>query len=511
MGLQGGDEGGGQLAGVLFEGLASCMAAVTARSPWAACLGGLENRCEGRGGVGRHLAQGFTQGRRRARSAWIMGEFYGGEPPSRGDAMMCEQLRTLFGSFRLVKSARTWKVQTWQQWVSMGDLDIDLNGGLIGKYRIIQKLGEGATSEVYLCRDDFHDRHVAMKRVRSSALSDAVDGPVYRALFCRRSRPGGPPAAPECGAHLDAVPDPTSPYVVMEYVPGTTLRAFCRPDQLLPLELIVEIGFKCAMALGYVYRQGLIHRDVKPANILALVNDAGAVTDVKISDFGSVLNLTAESTQIHQVGSLAYMAPEQLDGEVPDCRADIYGLGAVLYHLIAGRPPFEASSQAVLMNQIYNQMPTALSGQRSGVNSAVDEVVLKALAKDPKDRYPNWDAFAQALSGLIADHQVPRGHLQGVLDSERFNLLRSLDFFTQFGDVELWEVVHRAKWQRFPFGHALYRRGEEGRTSTSWRRAASRCTATTSAWPCWAPAPRWARWPTWRPAPTCVATAPMWW
>ncbi len=100
----------------------------------------------------------------------------------------------------------------------------------------------------------------------------------------------------------------------------------------------MEIGFKCAMALGYVYRQGLIHRDVKPANILALINDAGAVTDVKISDFGSVLNLTAESTQIHQVGSLAYMAPEQLDGEVPDCRADIYGLGAVLYHLIAGPP-----------------------------------------------------------------------------------------------------------------------------------------------------------------------------
>ncbi|MDE2595029.1 MAG: cyclic nucleotide-binding domain-containing protein, partial [Burkholderiales bacterium] len=127
-------------------------------------------------------------------------------------------------------------------------------------------------------------------------------------------------------------------------------------------------------------------------------------------------------------------------------------------------PPFDAPSQAVMMNQIYNQEPTPLAGLRSGVNAAVDEVVLKALAKDPKDRYPNWDAFAQALSSLIAEHKVPRGHLQGVLDSERFNLLRSLDFFGSFGDVELWEVVHRAKWQRFAFGHALYRRGEEGRT-----------------------------------------------
>jgi len=164
------------------------------------------------------------------------------------------------------------------------------------------------------------------------------------------------------------------------------------------------------------------------------------------------------------VGSLAYMAPEQLDGQVLDCRADIYALGAVLYHLVTGKPPFDATSQAVLMNQIYNQAPASLAGMRAGVNGAVDEVIQKALAKRPDDRYPNWDAFAQALSGLIAEHKVPRGHLQGVLDSERFNLLRSLDFFSSFGDVALWEVVHRAKWQRFSFGHALYRRGEEGRT-----------------------------------------------
>ena len=334
----------------------------------------------------------------------------------------------------------------------------------IGKYRVLQRLGEGATSEVFLCRDDFHDREVAIKRVRASALGDAVDGPVYARFFAAEAALVGRLQHPNVVQIYDAVADPTSPYVVMEYVPGTTLRSFCRPDQLLPLELIVEIGFKCAMALGYVYRQGLIHRDVKPANILALTNAQGMVTDVKISDFGSVLNMTADSTQVHKVGSLAYMAPEQLDGQVLDSRADMYALGAVLYHLVAGRPPFDAPSQAALMNLIYNETPTPLSGLRAGVNPAVDGVILKALAKNPNDRYPNWDAFAQALSGLISDHQVPRGHLQGVLDSERFNLLRALDFFSQFGDVELWEVVHRARWQRFAFGHALYRRGEEGRS-----------------------------------------------
>jgi serine/threonine protein kinase len=164
------------------------------------------------------------------------------------------------------------------------------------------------------------------------------------------------------------------------------------------------------------------------------------------------------------VGSLAYMSPEQLDGGTLDCRADMYSLGAVLYHLIAGRPPFDAQAQSAMMNQIYNQQPTSLTGLRSGLAEAVDGVIQRALAKNPTARFANWDDFAQALSSLITNHEVPRGQLQGVLDSERFNLLRSLDFFTSFGDVELWEVVHRAKWQRFGFGHALYRKGEEGRT-----------------------------------------------
>ncbi len=345
-------------------------------------------------------------------------------------------------------------------------IDIELGQGMgqIGKYQIQGKLGEGATSEVFLCRDEFFQRDVALKRVRSAMLSDSVDGPVYARFFAAEAALVGRLQHPNVVQILDAVADPVAPYLVMEYVPGTTLRTFCTPDNLLPLELIVEIGFKLAMALGYVFRQGLIHRDVKPANIMAVTDPRGHVTDVKITDFGSVLNMDAEATQIHQVGSLAYMSPEQLDGEVLDCRADIYSLGAVLYHLISGRPPFEAPSQAVLMNQIYNHTPPLLSGMRSGVSPAVDEVILRALAKKPDDRYPNWDAFAQALSDLIASHKVPRGQIQGVLDSERFNLLRALDFFANFGDVELWEVVHRAKWQRYPFGHALYRRGEEGST-----------------------------------------------
>ena len=331
----------------------------------------------------------------------------------------------------------------------------------IGKYRVRKRLGEGATAEVFLCHDPFLDREVAIKRVRPHTSSDPMDERYSERFFAAEAALVGRLHHPNVVQIFDAVPDGLSPYLVMEYVPGSTLRPFCRADQLLALELIVEIGFKCAMALGYVYRQGLIHRDVKPANLLAVLNN-GVITDVKISDFGSALNMTSDVTQVYRVGSLAYMSPEQHDGSTLDSRADMYSLGAVLYHLIAGRPPFDAQVQSAMMQQIYHVVPGPLAALRAGVSDGLDEVIHRALAKDPAQRYADWDAFAQALSSLITNQQVPRGQLQGVLDSERFNLLRSLEFFEHFGDVELWEVVHRAKWQRFHFGHALYRRGEEG-------------------------------------------------
>ncbi|WP_374568674.1 protein kinase [Ideonella sp.] len=332
----------------------------------------------------------------------------------------------------------------------------------IGKYRVLQKLGEGATSEVFLAFDDFNNREVAIKRVRPSAGRSEADVHFSSHFFAAEAALVGRLNHPNVVQIHDAVDDPVSPYLVMEYVPGATLRVFCQQDRLLPLEQVVEIGFKCAMALGYVYRQGLIHRDVKPANILALT-DGPEVLDIKLTDFGSVLNMGSDRTQIHRVGSLAYMSPEQLEGSTLDGRADIYSLAAVLYHLIAGRPPFEADSHAALLNMICHAEPESLIGMREGVSQALDQTIRGALAKSPADRPEDWDQFAQSLSALITNHEVPRGQLQRVLDSERFNLLRDMEFFSDFGDVELWEVVHRAKWQRFPFGHRIFKRGQEGK------------------------------------------------
>jgi eukaryotic-like serine/threonine-protein kinase len=359
----------------------------------------------------------------------------------------------------------------------------------IGKYAVRARLGEGATSEVFLAWDEFNQRNVAIKRVRAGLAQDTPEGHFQQHFFAAEAALVGRLHHPNVVQIYDAVDDGEAPYLVMEYVEGVTLRRFCRADALLSLEQVVEIGFKCAMALGYVYRQGLIHRDVKPANILATVrkvspqghreavsappggsketwgspaSPSDLVTDIKLSDFGSVMNLQSERTQVFRVGSLAYMPPEQLDGDVLDCRADIYALAGVLYHLIAGRAPFDATQQAALMHQIYHAEPASLQLQRDGVPARLDRLIARALSKRREDRHADWDSFAQELSALVADGDVPRGPLQGVLDSERFNLLRSLEFFAGFGDVELWEVVHRAQWQRCAFGHALYKHGEEG-------------------------------------------------
>ena len=229
----------------------------------------------------------------------------------------------------------------------------------IGKYRVLARLGEGATSEVFHARDDFSGRDVAIKCVRAHGASadDSSGAHYYDRFFAAEAALVGRLSHPNVVQIFDAVPDPVQPHLVMEYVPGTTLRSFCRPDALLSLEQIVEIGFKCAMALGYVYRQGLIHRDVKPANLLAVMN-GDQVVNVKITDFGSVLQLDAERTQVHRVGSLAYMSPEQLDGGTLGCGADIYSLAAVLYHLVAGKPPFDAQTQPALMHQVSPRPPS---------------------------------------------------------------------------------------------------------------------------------------------------------
>jgi serine/threonine protein kinase len=389
-----------------------------------------------------------------------MAQFYGSHSTTPRARAECARYAALFGASVAVVGGNILRLPMPAQTPPAIAADLPAT---IGKYRVRARLGEGSTSEVFLAHDDFRGRDVAIKRLRAGLAADTPEGHFSQHFFAAEAALVGRLQHPNVVQILDAVAEGPAPYLVMEYVPGLTLRRFCRADALLSLEQIVEVGFKCAMALGYCWRQGLIHRDVKPANLLAVM-DGDNVADVKISDFGSVLNLGSDRTQVFRVGSLAYMSPEQLDGSTLDCRADMYSLAAVLYHLIAGRPPHDAQAQPALMHQIYHGALVPLTELREGVSDALDRLVRGALARAPGDRPATWDVFAEALSALVANHEVPRAGLQSVLDSERFSHLRALEFFSAFGDVELWEVVHRAKWRRFGFGDALYRKGDQGNT-----------------------------------------------
>ena len=259
------------------------------------------------------------------------------------------------------------------------------------------------------------------------------------------------------------MPDPVAPYLVMEYVAGSTLRPYCRADQLLSLELIVEIGFKCAMALGYVYRQGLIHRDVKPANLLAVLNN-GTITDVKISDFGSVLNLGSDVTQIYRVGSLAYMSPEQLDGGTLDCRADMYSLGAVLYHLIAGRPPFDgAGAVGDDAPDLQRQAGVARSACAPASRAGLDDVIQQRAREEARRALRRLGRIRAGALGPghdaagAARPAAGRARLGALQPAAHARVLRRTSATSSCGR---WCTAR--KWQRFALRPRALRKGEEG-------------------------------------------------
>ncbi len=174
----------------------------------------------------------------------------------------------------------------------------------LGKYELLKHIADGATAAIFLAHDPFAGRNVAIKLFRSQVFNENERGAIARKLFMSEAALAGKLDHPHIVRIFDAVMEEGRSYIVMEYVPGGTLHAYTSPDRLLPLADVIEIAFKCSRALGYAQRLGVIHCDLKPANIL-LAGEPGG-TDIKVSDFGSAFNLAAEETII--VG-LGYSAP----------------------------------------------------------------------------------------------------------------------------------------------------------------------------------------------------------
>ncbi len=327
----------------------------------------------------------------------------------------------------------------------------------LGKYELIRKLGEGATSTVYLGHDPFAQRDVAIKVASPGILRDPEKGKLYSNLFLNEASLIGKLNHPHIVQIYDAVVTEDICYIVMEYVDGGTLDAHAEPGKLLPVDRVVELIFKCTRALDFAYRLGITHRDIKPANILL----AGE-SDIKISDFGAAItNARGDRTLVSGIGSPAYMSPQQVQEQFLDHRTDIYSLGVVMHQLLTGELPFVAGNNYNMVYQIVNGTPARPSAQRPGLPTVLDDIVGRAMAREVNDRYPTWQAFAQDLAQAVRNGQLkaPRSEFP---DTEKFATLRALPFFVDFTDVEIWEALRFADWQHVAPGTTIMRDGEPG-------------------------------------------------
>jgi serine/threonine-protein kinase len=264
------------------------------------------------------------------------------------------------------------------------------------RYEISELLGAGGMAEVYSGRDIRLGRDVAIKLLRS----DLVRDPVFHARFRREAQNAASLNHPAIVAVYDTGEDEAingaRPYIVMEYVRGRTLRDILQAEAYLTPRWAMEVAADVCAALGFSHRHGIVHRDVKPGNVM--VTPAGAV---KVADFGiarAVADGAATMTAAAAVlGTVRYLSPEQARGERVDARSDIYSTGVLLYELLTSQPPFTAESPFAIAYQHIFEDPAPPSERVPDLPGHLDAIVLKALEKNPAARYQSADEMRAEL------------------------------------------------------------------------------------------------------------------
>lgn len=261
----------------------------------------------------------------------------------------------------------------------------------IGDYSIVRKLGSGGTSDVYLGLHHKTMATAAIKQLSSRCSTDA-----HRQMFLTESLLCGMLDHPNV-IHLygSSFSDPSATHLIMEYVEGCSLEQHEHPDSLLPVEKVVEVIRQAAEGLRYLAQEGVIHRDIKPGNIL-LRKDGR----VKISDFGCAILQGLPHAALRVAGSLPYMSPEQITGKPMGPLSDMYSLGVVFYRLLTGHHPVEAKEgedAPSYARRIINSLSIPVEHLRPELPTGVAAVVERMLSKDVADRYESWDVFLHAL------------------------------------------------------------------------------------------------------------------
>lgn len=315
----------------------------------------------------------------------------------------------------------------------------------LGKYEVREEIDRGSMGVVYLGHDPYINRPVALKVAFLDSLNDQESGKRYRKMFFNEAHTAGLLTHPNVINIYDAGVDEDDCYIVMEYIEGgNTLKPYCSSDNLLPVNKVVEIIFKCANALDYAHRQGVVHRDIKPSNILFTPDQ-----DVKIGDFSiaHIYNADATTTQMGgMMGSPRYMSPEQLREEHVTNQSDIFSLGVVMYELLTGRQPFPADNFSRLVTTILNDDPPPMSDYRPELPESLNKIVVKALEKDVANRYQMGLDLAADLTKAFDTLEKPK---EDISAEEKFNSVKKLEFFTGFPDAEIWEILRASTWQDY--------------------------------------------------------------
>jgi len=323
----------------------------------------------------------------------------------------------------------------------------------VGKYVIVKEVGRGSTGVVYLSHDPYYRRDVAIK-VYNLESQDEERARVTRKMFLSEAHMVGMLQHPNILPIFDAGEEEGHYYIVTEHVHGArTLSAYCKPDNLLPIDDVVEIMYKCAKALHYAHSRGVIHRDIKPSNLMLT-----QANDVRVIDFGIALVADSEISRIEGIaGSPSYMSPEQVQSLEITNRSDLYSLGAVMYELLTGFRPFRGGNLSKLLHQIVYATPQPIHALRPQIPELLEDAVAKSLQKEPAKRYRNGLELAADLTRV---HQTLREGSSKLDRQEQFSILRTLKFFHDFSQSEILEVLRASTWQDYEASEEIVKEGE---------------------------------------------------
>lgn len=295
----------------------------------------------------------------------------------------------------------------------------------IARYEIVRRLGQGSSGTVYLGWDPFIKRQVAIK-VSLPTSHRGRERFFVEAQSAGRLTHSNLVAIYDMGMHNEYC------YITMEYVDGITLEKHCQTDNLLPVEKAVSLIFTVGQALDYAHRMKIIHRDIKPSNIMIDTNGAP-----KVTDFG-IAQMTEETSEMGIWGTPSYISPEQIKDESIACNSDIFSLGCVLYELLCGEKAFDGKNSFSIMYKVIHKEPVPICEMRSELPAILDDIIRKALAKDPKARYRTSLDFCydlrvalRGLSELVDTVEKPRHAMEYV---------QNVPFFQNFAKDQVAEL-----------------------------------------------------------------------